>query len=320
MHDNDPWIRQLEVRAAWMSFSGGLTQNEIAARLGVSQAKVHRLIASALKSGIVRIEIAERPRQCLELEDHLTRQFGLRTSTVVPTEGAAQDTAAAIAAIAMTSAHFLANLLAAPDLRQIGVGMGRTLKSAIEVLPKLNRHDLSIVSVSGSLTRRLSANPYDVVQAFQARVGGEGFYLPVPYLAQSREEKDMFHRQKSVMELLARARQSDLFVIGIGSLEDEGHLVANQLISAAERDELRAKGAVGDLMGRFINAGGTSLETEAGAKAVGLHFEEVRGARVLALVAGISKAPATHAALRSGFLTDIVLDEGLARRLQEFGV
>ena len=151
------------------------------------------------------------------------------------------------------------------------------------------------------------------------QVGGEGCYLPVPYLAQSRDEKDMFHRQKSVMELLARARQSDLFVIGIGSQEYEGHLVTNQLISTAERDELRTKGAVGDLMGRFIDAYGRHLETEAGAKAVGLHFEEVRGARVLALVAGVSKAPATHAALQSGFLTDIVLDEGLAGRLQGFG-
>lgn len=318
MHESDSWTRQLEVRAAWMSFSGGLTQNEIAARLGVSQAKVHRLIAGALKSGIVRIEIAERPRQCFELEKRLSLRFGLQSCTVVPTEGTAQDTAAAIAAISMTASQFLANLLAQPKLRQVGVGMGRTLKAAIESLPKLHRPDLSIVSVSGSLTRRLSANPYDVVQAFQARVGGEGYYLPVPYLAQSRDEKEMFHRQKSVMELLARARQSDLFVIGIGSLDDEGHLVANQLISTEERDELRTKGAVGDLMGRFIDADGRHLETEAGAKAVGLHFEEVRGARVLALVAGVSKAPATHAALHSGFLTDIVLDEGLAHRLQDF--
>ena len=163
MHDNDAWSRQLEVRAAWMSFSGGLTQNQIAARLGVSQAKVHRLIATALKSGMVQIEIAERPRQCLELEDNLRARFGLKSCTVVPTEGAPLDTTAAIAAIAMTSAQFLANLLASAKLRQVGVGMGRTLKSAIEVLPKLSRPDLSIVSVSGSLTRRLAANSYDVV-------------------------------------------------------------------------------------------------------------------------------------------------------------
>jgi DNA-binding transcriptional regulator LsrR (DeoR family) len=158
-----------------MSFSGGLTQNQIEVRLEALQAKTHRLITTALKSSIVRVEIAERPRQCLQHEDSLRARFGLKSRTVVPIEGAPLDTTAAIAAIAVTSAQFLANLLASAKLRQFGVGMGRTLKSALEVLPKLSRLDRSIVSVSGSLTRMLPASPYDAVQAFRARVGGEGY-------------------------------------------------------------------------------------------------------------------------------------------------
>jgi DNA-binding transcriptional regulator LsrR (DeoR family) len=119
-----------------MSFSGGLTQNQIEVRLEALQAKAHRLITTALKSSIVRVEIAKRSRQYLKHED---------------------------------------SLRASAKLRQFRVGMGRTLKSAIEVLPKLSRLDRSIVSVSGSLTCMLSASPYDAVQAFQAREGGEGY-------------------------------------------------------------------------------------------------------------------------------------------------
>ncbi|MDN3721771.1 sugar-binding domain-containing protein [Roseibium salinum] len=49
--------------------------------------------------------------------------------------------------------------------------------------------------------------------------------------------------------------------------------------------------------------------------AVGLHFDEVRGARVIALVGGESKVDATLAALRTGVITDLVTDETLARAL-----
>ena len=304
----------MAIRAAWMSFVGGRTQTEIAGYLGISQAKVHRLISYAMTEGIVRIEVTERPVECLQMETDLTDRFGLSHCIVVPQEAEQSgDDLASINAVAATAAHYLAALIGSKKIKQVGVGMGRTLRATIEALPDVSRPDLSIVSVSGSLTRKLSANPYDVVQSFQARVGGDGYFLPVPYLAKSCEEKEMFRRQESVVELLTRARGSDLFVIGIGSLSDDGHLITNRIITPAERDELLAKGAVGDLMGRFLDSRGNLLETDLGNKAVGIHFEEIRGARVLGLVGGISKIQATLSALRSGIITDLVIDEALAR-------
>lgn len=301
-----------------MSFSRGKTQSEIAELLGVSQAKVHRLIAFAQSSGLIRIEIAERPLECLELEETLCEAFGLRTCTVAPFEPMKGDTDdAAIDEVARVAAGTLATLLESKKIKQVGVGMGRTLKATVANMPQVSRPDLGIVSVSGSLTRKLSANPYDVVQALQERVGGEGYFLPVPYLARSLAEKEMFHAQDSVAEMLSKARNSDLFVIGIGSLDDQGHLISNRMITDTERDELRREGAVGDLMGRFLSPEGELLETQLGNQAVGLHFEEVRGSRVLALVGGASKLDATHAALRSKIITDLVIDQTLAALVQQ---
>lgn len=318
MSDPKDWTKHMATRAAWMSFSRGKTQSEIAQLLGVSQAKVHRLIAFAQSSGLIRIEILERPLECLELEETISESFGLRSCTVVPFEPMKGDSDdAAIDEVARVAAGVLATLLESKQIKQVGVGMGRTLKAAVTNMAQISRPYLSIVSVSGSLTRKLSANPYDVVQAFQERVGGEGYFLPVPYLARSLAEKEMFHAQDSVSEMLGKARGSDLFVIGIGSLDDESHLIRNRMISDAERDELLSEGAVGDLMGRFLSPEGTLLETKLGNQAVGLHFEEVRGSRVLALVGGASKLEATHAALRSNVITDLVIDQTLAALIQQ---
>lgn len=313
--DND-WTTYLAIRAAWLSFVGGRTQGEIAAQLGMSPAKVHRLIAHAQKAGFVKFQIEGRPVECLELEDSLAREFNLNSCIVAPDLGG-NDQESAIRAVATSAAHVLAGILATPSVRRVGVGMGRTIKAAVEAMSKVNRPDLDIMSICGSLTRTLAANPYDVVQRMQERTGGEGYYLPVPYFAENRDEKAMFLGQRSVQDLMARARQSDVFIVGIGSVENEGHLVQRGMITKEEQVDLTQSGAVSDLMGRFLTIDGNIAPVRLGDCAVGLHFNELQGARLIALVGGESKADAALAALRAGVITDLVADETLARALRD---
>lgn len=313
------WTTDMAIRAAWMSFVGGVTQGEIAERLGISTAKVHRLIAHAQRAGLVRFQIVGRPAECLEMEAELAQVHDLSSCLIAPDIGAGDGEDGDFRAIAEVAGPHLASLLSSPGVAQVGVGMGRTLRAAIERMPRVQRPDLAIVSISGSLTRRLSANPFDVVQQLAERTGGEGFYLPVPYLAESVAERDTFLGQRSVQALLARARKSDLFVIGIGSVEDDGHLIRRDLISRDEQRDLIASGAVCDLMGRFIGRDGSLVAAKLGDKAVGLPFEAVRGARVVALAGGLGKLEATRAALRSGLITDLIVDEPLGRALAMAG-
>ena len=65
------WEINLAARVAWMSFLGDLTQSEIGKRLGLSPARVHRLILLAREKGLVRISIEGRPAECLNMEAEL---------------------------------------------------------------------------------------------------------------------------------------------------------------------------------------------------------------------------------------------------------
>ncbi|MTI43946.1 sugar-binding transcriptional regulator [Roseibium hamelinense] len=306
----------MAIRAAWLSFVGGRTQGEIAAQLGMSPAKVHRLIAHAQREGFVKFQIEGRPVECLEMEDELARRFHLNSCIIAPDLGDGGQ-AIAIRAVASSAAHILEGVLSSEGVQRVGVGMGRTLKAAVEDMSRLARPDLEIMSICGSLTRTLAANPYDVVQKLQERTGGEGYYLPVPYFAENRDEKNVFLAQRSVQDLIVRAQRSDVFIIGIGSVDAEGHLIERGMISDREQAELAASGAVCDLMGRFLTIDGSLASTSLGDCAVGLHFEDVRGARVIALAGGESKAEATLAALRAGVITDLIADETLVREMRK---
>ena len=70
------------VRAAWLHYGAGLTQGEVAKRLGIPSLKAHRLIARANKEGLVRFSIDGDISECLRLEDaicHALRRQILRS-------------------------------------------------------------------------------------------------------------------------------------------------------------------------------------------------------------------------------------------------
>ena len=307
----------LATRAAWLSFIGGYTQGEIAKRLKVSPAKAHRLIALANQSGLVKVFVEGEPAACIALEDALMRRFDLQSCIVAPSLGEEQAAAGASEAQAAlpAGARFLYQHLSEPDLAIIGVGKGRTLSAAVERIPKLKRPDLQFAAVSGSLTRSLAANPYDVIHKLVACTGGEGYFLPVPYLAASAEEKNVLLSQPSIQTLLAHAREARFFAVGIGALEADAHIRQTGMITAAELDQLRALGAVGDLMGAFIDQEGRPVASAINQQSVGLSMEDLRGARVVALAGGLAKAKAILAALKSGIITDLIIDEATAAKV-----
>jgi predicted DNA-binding protein (UPF0251 family) len=62
---------QQATRAAWLYFVGGLTQVQIAKRLGVNRVRVNRLLAQARDQGLVQIRVTGRLADCIGLEEKL---------------------------------------------------------------------------------------------------------------------------------------------------------------------------------------------------------------------------------------------------------
>ena len=85
------------------------------------------------------------------------------------------------------------------------------------------------------------------------------------------------------------------------------------MVSEGEWDELRSLGAIGDIMGSFIDIDGRPVDSPVNGHALGLGVEDLRGRRVVAVVGGNGKAKAVLGALRTGIITDLVVSETAAR-------
>jgi DNA-binding transcriptional regulator LsrR (DeoR family) len=304
----------LSIRAAWLAYVGGYTQEQVAERLGVSRIKAHRLIASATQSGLVKFFVEGVPAECMALEDQLMRAFALRRCIVVPnTQADPDDPAGAIPALAVAAARHLTRLLEAGDVKTIGVGHGRTLAAMVERLPAANRQDTRFVSLLGSLTRRSAANPFDVIAKLAERTGGECYFMPVPFLADSQADAQVLRAQRGVQHVLGLVRECQLCVVGIGELGPGTQLQRTHSVTPKELAALRRAGAVGEIAGCFVASNGQPVPCEMNERAVGATLDDLRGRDVLAVAGGEYKAEAIRAVLNTGVITALIVDEATAQ-------
>lgn len=304
----------LAARAAWLSYVGGLTQEEIADRLSVSRIKANRLIALAQRRGIVRVFVEGAPAECVALEDRLATLYRLEFCTVVPEIG---DSVLPLQALGMAGARFLYDTIERGEARLIGVGHGRTLASVVEHLPRLTRDGLQFVSLLGSLTRHAAANPFDVIYRLVERTRAESYFMPVPFFVDSVEAKTVLMAQQSVRDVFDLARRAELSMVGIGQIASGAHLIEAGMITAGELEEARAAGAVGEVLGQFLDAAGEAVAAEVNARAIGLKIDDLRGRKVVAVAGGHGKARAIDAVLNSRVITGLITDEATARRLAD---
>ena len=315
----------LLVRAAWLYYMCGLTQGEAAHRLGVNRARIVRLLSDARDRGVVTISINHEAVREFEVERLIAQRFGLDFCLATPTLGIAVDMddrglleaqgVIARRAVGSAAARFLKAKLVAEEVHTIGVSWGRTIAQLALHLNDVRDPQARFVSLIGSLTKNSAHNPFEVVQALAARTGGSGYFLPVPFIADSAADHDVLISQRSVAHALAIARTAQLYLISVGELSEHSILRQQEMISAAELASVRAAGAVGDTLGYLFDRAGQLVEHELNARTLGFDLDDLRGKNVVLLGAGLEKVDAIESLLRSGIVRGLIIDGDTAARL-----
>lgn len=306
----------LATRAAWLHYVAGLTQAEVARRLGLPSLKAHRLIMRANQEGLVKIHIEGEISECVELEQAMIASHGLQYCEVVPSFGPDNSP---LKALGVAGAHFLKREMERDNQALIGMGHGRTIAACVENLPRHSAKNVQFVSMLGGLTRNFSANPHDVIHRLAERTGAEAYFMPVPFIANSAADRSILINQQGVRGVVDRAANAQLVFVGIGTTETEASIVSTGMVGRDEIEAVRQAGCVGELLGHFFSAEGEPMEADLSRRILTLDRELLGSRRIVAVAGGEIKLPALRAILKSGLLNGLITDELTAKALTKNG-
>jgi len=302
---------ELKARAAWHYYVEGLTQERISEKLGVGRIKVHRILSAAREEGVVQFRIRDSIVECVTLEQQLSARFGLVDAIVVP--GAA-DSRNAPMMIGHAAAAYLANNVSAGDV--IALGWGRTLKFAIAELPRRDVARTTVVSMLGGLTHAQPLNPTESAWELAEKIGADCYLLPVPVYADRPEQRDAFMSQRSVQDVVLRARRANMAVLSVGALANESPIASYGFIKPSEFEELQVAGAVGDILCHFVDAEGRPVDHEVNRRVCAYPAAELNDiSRIILVSGGREKVAVMRAALARTKISVLITDEDAAKGL-----
>jgi len=300
------------VRAAWLHYGGGLTQGEVAKRLGIPSLKAHRLIAKANKDGLVRFSIEGDIAQCVRLEDAMRARYGVQFCEVCPD---LDEDPLPLQTLSLAGSRFLRLALESGDDKVIGFGHGRTLAACVSMLPQMKVEKIKLVSLLGGLTRRYATTPFDVIHRLAERTGAEAYVLPLPFYANSVEDRAVFLSQRGVSDIMELGVASTLRVVGIGTMEADASILSTGMIERAEFEDAKRAGGAGEILGHIYSLTGKLIENDISARTLSMAAADIGRQKTVAVAGGRSKINAIKAVLASGLLQGIIVDERTARVL-----
>jgi DNA-binding transcriptional regulator LsrR (DeoR family) len=300
------------IRAAWLHYGGGLTQGEVAGRLGIPNVKAHRLIARANRMGLVRVEIDGEIGACIALEEQIAKRYGLSYCHVAPDF---DDESLPLKTLALAGSRYLKQALLSGEHKMIGFGHGRTLAASAAMLPRVNVPDVKLVSLLGGLSRRYATTPFDVIHKLADRTGAEAYVLPLPFYANTIEDRAVFLEQRGVRPVLDMGVEATLRFVGIGGMEPDASMLSAGMAEQDEFEEARRAGGVAEVLGHIFEASGRVIETGLSARALSMGATDIGRHDTVAIAGGRSKAEAIQAVLASGLISGLITDERTARAL-----
>jgi DNA-binding transcriptional regulator LsrR (DeoR family) len=308
---------RLMTKVARLYHERNVRQQEIARRLHLSQPRVSRLLRRAEEAGIVRTTVVVPVGMHTELEDELEARFGLLDAHVVDVAYETEEEIARDLGVAAAS-HIQTVLF---DLDVVGfTSWSRPLQAMVAALqPTQRRAARYVVEMLGGLGH--PATQHEVAHATQRLAdltGAEAVFLRTPGVVRSPEVREAIVAQDPyVQQALGMLENIDLALVGIGtlSLSEPLHRSGNTF-SPEQLDELRSRGAVGNVNLRFFDEVGRAVESPLDETVIGVTIDQLRRAgRSVVVSGGPSKWRPIHAALLGAWIDVLVTDVGTAEEL-----
>lgn len=299
--------RRLLGRVARLYYEEALTHADIAALLGVSRVKITRLLAEARQEGVVEIVVHSDEPAFADLEQQLARRFGLLGAWISPPS---PDQSL----LGRAGARAIKTLL--PLAHSVTLGQGTSVRDAVRSLSDVDLPQIEVYPFGGGRTGRASGeDSSDVASALARAIGGSVYGLHAPLISPDPASAELFTQASDLQLALHGAASSDLAIFGVGGLAHSERYL-KKWIDHATFTELRSRGAIGDISGRFFNAQGQGIDSKLDQSVIGLSIAQLRTIPTrLVLAGGMDKVEVLAVAIGTGIANALATDSSVAEAL-----
>ncbi|MFZ7093140.1 sugar-binding transcriptional regulator [Primorskyibacter sp. 2E233] len=309
IEDGEAFITEV----CWHYFVNEMTQAEIARMLDVTRLRVNQAIQRAKALGLVKIQIDSPFVARIELQEKLKQGLGLVRAVVTPANKTDYDFHRPVGAA--LAAHLTERLRAA-NWRSFGVSWGLSLDSAIRKLQRQSHPDLEVVSILGGTAQGSTFNSFGIASGFADALGAHYSILTAPIYLSEGIDRELFLSQYALKEHFKKFDTLDAVLLTCSNVSAKSFLVSHGLPKELTPEALIEAGAIGDVLGQFLDKDGNSVSHEVDDRTIGMPLDLVRTIpeKIMA-AAGPHKVDIIRAACRCGLVDTLVTDDVTAQLL-----
>jgi DNA-binding transcriptional regulator LsrR (DeoR family) len=304
-----PRDRALLVKAARMYYEAELSQDQIAAEIGVSRSNVSRMLTDARSQGIVQIKIVEHAMRDSILEARLLEILPIKHIRVARNIDGIDETAA----VGMLAAEALSERLK-PNAT-VAISWGTTLQAMVNALEPEYLPGVKLVPMVGGMTALSSSSSGDdLIRVMATKLSATYQNVLAPAVVSSAEVRNAFSAEPTVQAVLETAAEADIAVVGIGSARSSSTM---ELLHGAGLPESTQNSLLhemaGDIAARFYSIDGQEVDHGWNDRIIGVQLAQLRRIPfVIGAAAGSAKATAVIGAIHGGLINEAVISSSTA--------
>jgi deoxyribonucleoside regulator len=304
-------IARNRMRIAWMYYVEGLTQNEIADRLGIGRVTVVRNIHEAIKRREVKIWIEGEVAECIAIETELKSALNLKEAIVVPEPTSA---AGITKSIGNAAGMFISDTL--KDGMSVGVGWGATLYESLQTLATKQVENVQVISLLGGIVQARRFNPAEFAWQFARAVGADCYLLQAPAVVDSPATREALIERCGLRDVFKRAEKLDIAMLSAGTMAPSSTAFRFNMLSEEDRLALIKAGAVGDLLYNFYDINGKLIDHPVNRRIMSIPIAQLRDvpSRVIS-AGGAEKIEAILGAIKLIDCNVLITNEETAKAL-----
>ncbi|AEF42831.1 sugar-binding transcriptional regulator [Hoyosella subflava] len=297
------------LRAATLYYLDGLTQADVAARLGVSRPTAGRLVARARSEGLVSIEVhvPKHLREDLHSEEEraLEEKFGLIEAVVVTDN--VDSFEGSFTSVGRAAAALVARRIKPKDT--LGFTWGPETVAVAQALPPNTATAKEIVQLDGSMS---AINYQTGVEYILGRCGTQlkaaTVRLPAPLYADAPTVTAM-KADSVISAALKKGSEANMMIFGVGAASTATTLFEGSYIDSDTIGILTGLGAAGEIGGQFYDQDGVAVDGPLNDRTLSVGLDQVRACpNSILITGGTTKHEAALGALRGGLAKMLVSD------------